>query len=64
MVGTIHVGSEEIYPLDETILDLFDSATRIYAELSTEDINNLSLSLQKMMLQGMLENMGKPKITE
>ncbi|TYT76888.1 TraB/GumN family protein [Treponema phagedenis] len=62
IVGTIHVGSEEIYPLDETILDLFDSATRIYAELSTEDINNLSLSLQKMMLQGMLENMGKPKL--
>ena len=42
VLGTIHFGKVGEIPLQNTVLEYFDSADEIYAELSLEDIfNNL-----------------------
>lgn len=55
ILGTISVGSEKLLHFQDKILDVFDSASRLYAELGSEDIKNFASVLQRRMLHGMLE---------
>ncbi len=54
VLGTIHVADKNFYPIEETIINEFDSADEIYSEIGDlEELNALPLKLQKMMMKSM-----------
>lgn len=57
--GTIHFGNEELYPLSETVLDAFDNANRLAGEISSEDMENLIVSIQMEALNSYKRANGK-----
>lgn len=62
VLGTIHFGKVGEIPLQDTVLEYFDSADEIYAELSLEDIfNNLPVEMAKKIENSVLfDEEGKP----
>lgn len=57
ILGTIHVGDEKLYPLQENIVNTFSNADRILGELSYEDITvNLQREIQNAMFKSVLPN--------
>ena len=54
VLGTIHVGTEEIAHLPQGILDAFDSSNHLYAELSLADLQNQQNYLAPIMEETVL----------
>ena len=48
--GTIHIGTEDLYPLSENVQNAFDSADRYVSEISAEDIAKIQTEVQSRML--------------
>lgn len=48
--GTIHQGADRLYPLDENVLNAFDTADKIYAEIAAGDLQEaINQTLPKTM---------------
>lgn len=64
VLGTIHFGKVGEIPLQDTVLEHFDSADEIYGELSLEDIfNNLPVEMVKKIEDSVLfDEAGRPML--
>ncbi len=47
--GTIHVGTDEMYPLDKNVLKSFKNSKLIYAEISSKDITKAQSKILSLM---------------
>ena len=61
--GTIHVGSEKLFPLDKEVLDAFNSADTLAGEISSEDMSKLQLYTMRLIQESFVKAGGK-KISE
>ena len=57
--GTIHVGTEEIYPLEDGVIEIFDSADRHVSEIASDEIDKMYSMIQTEMLTSFSKADGK-----
>jgi len=61
--GTLHIGNENLFPLDKEVLDAFNGADLIVAEISDEDMSNIALKSMRLVQESFIKAGGK-KISE
>ena len=61
--GTIHIGSEKLFPLDKEVLDAFNNADIIAGEISSEDMSKIQLYSMRLIQESFIKAGGK-KISE
>lgn len=54
--GTIHVGTEDLYPLDSKVMEAFTNADRLAAEIGSEDLKKLGPECLKILLKSHTKN--------
>ncbi len=57
--GTIHLGTKELFPFSETVLQAFNNADRYVSELSEEDVKNSVSELQLRIAESFQKTDGK-----
>ena len=55
ILGTIHVGDERLYPLPSQVMDDFENADRLVAEISSEDMDALQGELIKALITNLIK---------
>lgn len=55
VLGTIHVGDEELYPIPEVITNAYESADRVYGEISTQGWSELTGKTLSRVLTAMAD---------
>ncbi|MBQ2208294.1 MAG: TraB/GumN family protein, partial [Treponema sp.] len=61
--GTIHLGSEKLFPLDKEVLDAFNSADLLAGEISSEDMGKIQLYSMRLVQESFIKAGGK-KVSE
>ncbi|MBQ5451027.1 MAG: TraB/GumN family protein, partial [Treponema sp.] len=61
--GTIHLGSEKLFPLDKEVLDAFNSADLLAGEISSEDMEKIQLYSMRLVQESFIKAGGK-KVSE
>lgn len=61
--GTIHLGSEKLFPLDKEVLEAFNSADLLAGEISSEDMGKIQLYSMRLVQESFIKAGGK-KVSE
>ncbi len=64
ILGTIHVGDERLYPLPSQVMDDFENADRLVAEISSEDMDALQGELIKSLITNLIKAQGRNVMNE
>lgn len=64
ILGTIHVGDERLYPLPSQVMDDFENADRLVAEISSEDMDALQGELVKSLITNLIKAQGRNVMNE
>lgn len=51
VLGTMHLGTDELYPIEQPVIEAFSSSDSIYAEVSDTDMTELSEQVKSKMFE-------------